>query len=761
MTTQRLQLAFIDHDVITQHANRLAAHDVAVGHQTTGNRAELGRAEHIAHFGQTNDLFAYFRTQQAADRVGDVLNRFVDDAVIAYVHTRFLDNLARLGVGTDVEADDNRLRRQRQLDIGLADTAYTAGNDADLDLFRGNLAERLDQRFHTALHVALDEQIQILRFRRAVFADRREHLFQTCGLLLGELVLAFAFVALTGDFLGALLVGYHEGVIAGFRRAGQAEHLDRNRRASRFHLLAQFVEHGAHTPEMRAGQNGVAALERTGLDQNRRDRTTPLLEAGFDHRTAGRHVDRRLELGHFGLEQNGVQQIVDTFTGMRGHRHDHGVAAPIFRNDVFGRQAAFHLVDIRGLYVHLGDRDHHRHARGARVLNRFLRLRHHTVIRSHDKNRDIGDFGAAGTHAGKRCVARRIDEGNRALVVLHVVGADMLGDTTRFTGLDLGATNIIEQRCLAMVDVTHDGHHRGTRHAFDFVFLGAHFVDQRFFRRFRLDRLGIVAHLLDQKMCRILIDGLVDGGHHTQLHHPLEQITAFDGHALSQFGHGDELRNLDVAYDRCSRTLETVVGRDIDLATATRNALLLALATAFLAFGDVELLALAAIFLAIHIFLRAAVVLGGTTQVFLSTRTRVVHLDRALGALFIERFTIGFFFRLTLRIDLGFALGAFLGLLAQYFFLLALGCSLGLCTLGFFDTRLFGRFLSDTILLCLFSLGPRLLLGIRLRRLGRLFGLGFRLRLLLLAVGVGATFAHFDAHRPAGRCAAARIHFQL
>ena len=60
-------------------------------------------------------------------------------------------------------------------------------------------------------------------------------------------------------------------------------------------------------------------------------------------------------------------------------------------------------------------------------------------------------------------MARGIEEGDGAALGRNVVGADMLGDSPRFTRRDVGAADPIEQGGLAVVHVTHDGHHRGTR----------------------------------------------------------------------------------------------------------------------------------------------------------------------------------------------------------------------------------------------------------------------------------------------------------
>ena len=46
----------------------------------------------------------------------------------------------------------------------------------------------------------------------------------------------------------------------------------------------------------------------------------------------------------------------------------------------------------------------------------------------------------------------------------HLVGTDVLRDAAGFAGDHVGPPDVVEQRCLAVVDVTHDGDDRRTAH---------------------------------------------------------------------------------------------------------------------------------------------------------------------------------------------------------------------------------------------------------------------------------------------------------
>ncbi len=59
-------------------------------------------------------------------------------------------------------------------------------------------------------------------------------------------------------------------------------------------------------------------------------------------------------------------------------------------------------------------------------------------------------------------MAGGVEEGDHALVGLDVIGADVLGNTTGLAGGHAAAADVIEQRGLAVVNVTHDSHDRRT-----------------------------------------------------------------------------------------------------------------------------------------------------------------------------------------------------------------------------------------------------------------------------------------------------------
>ena len=101
---------------------------------------------------------------------------------------------------------------------------------------------------------------------------------------------------------------------------------------------------------------------------------------------------------------------------------------------------------------------------GLGVIDGFEGLGHDAVVGGHDHDDDVGDLGAACTHAGEGLVAGGIEEDDLAaegrrvfLGDADLVGTDVLGDAAGFASGDVGGADGVEQRGLAVIDVAHDG----------------------------------------------------------------------------------------------------------------------------------------------------------------------------------------------------------------------------------------------------------------------------------------------------------------
>ena len=168
----------------------------------------------------------------------------------------------------------------------------------------------------------------------------------------------------------------------------------------------------------------------------------------------------------------------------------------------------------------------------------LLGSRHHRVIGCDNDDGDIGSLGTTGTHGGKRLVTWSIQEGNLAATVQrNTVCTDMLGNTTCLTGNHIGIANIVEQRGLTVVYVTHDGYDWSTWNqvvliilflAHGLLNLGTHVF-------------GLETELLSYHVDGLCIQALVDRNHDTYAHQRRDNLSNADIHHRSQLANGNEL----------------------------------------------------------------------------------------------------------------------------------------------------------------------------------------------------------------------------
>ena len=193
--------------------------------------------------------------------------------------------------------------------------------------------------------------------------------------------------------------------------------------------------------------------------------------------------------------------------------------------------------------VYLIDRENNRHAGRRGMVDRLHGLRHHVIVRRDDDNRNIRHLRAPGTHGGKRLMTRRIQERDATPVrKFHVISADMLRDTTRLAGDDVRVADIIQQRGLTVVHVSHHGHDRWTGHPILLVILFLIRVDR--LHDIRAHVLGLETELLRHDINRLRIQTLVDGNHDTDAHARADDLRNRDVHHIREVVRRDELRQL-------------------------------------------------------------------------------------------------------------------------------------------------------------------------------------------------------------------------
>ena len=210
-----------------------------------------------------------------------------------------------------------------------------------------------------------------------------------------------------------------------------------------------------------------------------------------------------------------------------------------------------HVFRLGVMLVDLVDRHDDGRLRRLRVLDRFDRLRHHTVVRRHHEDDDVGGVGAAGAHGREGRVARRVEEGDLlAGLELHLIGADVLRDAACLARHDVSLTESIKKRGLAVVDVTHDGHDRRTR--LEMFVMVVQTIKADLDVGFRHAFHG-VAKFLDDQLRRVGVEHVGRANEFALLHHELHDVSLTLAHAVGEIGNRDRFRQHDFARDFLAR----------------------------------------------------------------------------------------------------------------------------------------------------------------------------------------------------------------
>ena len=494
-----------------------------------------------------------FRRQHARQQALQVVGQLVDHRIIADVDPFLVRQVARLLIGPDVEADDDRVRRLSQRDVRFGDAADAAVQEAYLHLVGRQRLRRADDRLERALHIRLDNRG---KFRGRALLDGRQHLLERAAAGGGGAGVANLPLAESGDVPGARFrIGDGE-FVASLRCALQAQHLHRLGRPGLVDVPAVVVDQRAHPTPFGAGDEDIADPQRAAFHQDRRHRPAPLFELRLNYGAVRRPVRVGGELEQLALQQDRLDQLVQVGTLGRGDLDRQHVAAHSLVDNLVLQQILADPVGIGVRPVAFVDGDDDRHARRLGVVDRLGGLRHHRIVGRHHQDNDVGDRGAAGAHLGERFVAGGVDEGDLlAARHRHLIGADMLGDAAGLARRHVGLAQGVEQRCLAVVDVAH---HRDDRRARAQRLLRVALVDQANFDVGFRDPLHPMAELGHDQLGGVGVDRLIDVGHDAHFHQRLDHVGSAFGHAVGQLADADALGHHDVA-DHTFRRLRGLV----------------------------------------------------------------------------------------------------------------------------------------------------------------------------------------------------------
>ena len=358
-------------------------------------------------------------------------------------------------------------------------------------------------------------------------------------------------LALLDQLARHLLVVYGVEDVACARDLGQTDDLDRNGRACLLDLLAVIVGHRADAADRGARDNGIACVQGAVLNEQGSDRAAALVELGLDDSAVRLAVRICLEVSHLCGQQNHFEQVVDALTELRGDIADDGVAAPLLRYEFVLGQLLEHAVRICRRLVDLVDRNDDRNACRLGMVDRLDGLRHDAVVGCYDQDCNVGDLCAACTHGGERRMARGVEEGDRLVVDLDAVCADVLRNAAGLVCGDLGLADRVEQRGLAVVNVTHNDNDRIA--GLKLLCLILVLVEQLLLDGNVNFLLDLAAHFLRNDRCGIVVDDLGDGRHDAELDEALDNVRCGALHAGSELADRDLVRDHDLDRDLLER----------------------------------------------------------------------------------------------------------------------------------------------------------------------------------------------------------------
>ena len=459
-----------------------------------------------------------------------------------------------------------RLRGRRELHVGLGDATDAARDELHLHFVGGELGQRFAQRLGAALHVGLDEHRRRCRPSASPICENTSsaRVAWRRQLHVAELALA-----VQRDLARLALALDGEQLVARIRRAGQTQHHAPAWRARPPPPACRSRRTCARTrPNSEPAMIGSPSLQRALLHEHGRDGAAALLDARLDHDAGGEPVARCAQLQHFGLQQDGLEQLIDALRRCAPRRCTNMFSPPqssgmtsCLASSVRTRSGSASGLSILLTATTIGTPA----ARACWIASMVCGMTPSSAATtSTTTSVAFAPRARIAVKAAWPGVSRKV---MHALRRLHVVGADVLRDAAGFARGHLGAADVVEQRGLAVIDVTHDGDDRRTR----LQVLGRRLrALQVLLDLVLLEHLRRVAHLLDHEHRGVLIDRLVDGRHDAHVHQDLDDFGRLDRHLLRELRDGDGLADADFAHDRRGRHLEAMLAVAADCGIGTR-----------------------------------------------------------------------------------------------------------------------------------------------------------------------------------------------
>mmetsp|Transcript_11743 Transcript_11743/g.37222 ORF Transcript_11743/g.37222 Transcript_11743/m.37222 type:complete len:541 (-) Transcript_11743:155-1777(-) len=371
----------------------------------------------------------------------------------------------------DVEGDHERCRHGRELDILERERARVGAEHAAARRVaeRVGLLQLLDrraQRFRRALHVRLDHDVDGLALvvARALAKELAALLVGLRGEERRGALLAVALLPHVGDLLRLLLARRDAQHVTRARHPLQAEHVD-GRAGRRLHRFDAVNHELAHAAPLRAGDDDVADTQRAALHNCRRDGPEATVHARLNGDALGGAVRVGAQVEHLGEERDLLLEALEARPLLGRHFRGEHVAAKPLEHDVVVEQLDADALDVCTLLVNLVDGDDHGRVRSLGRPDRLDRLRLDAIVSCDDEDDNVGHVGAARAHRGEGGVARRVQVRDPpALSRRDLVRAEVLRDPARLAERNARLAQRVEQRCLAMVNMSHHSDDGGPGH---------------------------------------------------------------------------------------------------------------------------------------------------------------------------------------------------------------------------------------------------------------------------------------------------------
>ena len=172
-------------------------------------------------------------------------------------------------------------------------------------------------------------------------------------------------------------------------------------------------------------------------------------------------------------------------------------------------------------------------------------LRLDPVVGGDDQDDQVGDVGAPEPELRERFVTGGVDEDDGLVLEEDLGGSDVLGDPSVFLGGHVGVADGVQKRGLPVVDMAHDGDHRGTFAEGLLSALGLLFTNIFEDLVFEADGLALHPEEVEDHLGLFQGEALVDGVENPFGQELLENVFRLDAHLLGEvldghpFGDGD------------------------------------------------------------------------------------------------------------------------------------------------------------------------------------------------------------------------------